>query len=157
MGRAFAARIGVTPAEERAFAGVMPALFEFLGIAQQTPGLSELLWRTLDLPSALSIVRNLGVRDVSFAFQGRETTRLDPRAWNLSAEKTAYLLPLDLKLNGHPSLVVKMVVTAPQPPRLVSGGIVAMVAESPSKPDKFVTFHLLSATRGAEVPAHGSH
>ena len=134
--------VQLTAEEERALAGAGPALESFFSIVQNTEGLSDILFKLVDLPSMWSIARNKGVV-VNFRFENEIKQR------NVAAGKLAiYEMPIALELNGQTALKFTMVATRPQPPLLASAGIMGLVAATPGAKDTYLAVQVISAKRG---------
>ena len=142
-GRELTNIIHLTVEEERALGGAGPALESYFTIVQQTEGLSDILFKLVDLPSMWSIARNKGV-DVNFHFGNKEIRERKVAAGN----PVAYEIPLALKLNGQAALQITIVATRPQPPLLTCAGITGLVATRPGAKDTWLAVQLLSAKRG---------
>jgi len=146
-GRKLADAVKLTPAEERAFGGSVPALLSFFNIVQQTPGLNAILFDILDLPPMWSLVRHGGVNSVNFRFQPYQVAAADATPWGLPAETPVYHFPMVLELDRHPALNLTLVVTPAHPPLLACAGIVGMLVERPGDQDTCLTLRVLSARR----------
>lgn len=134
--------VHLTAAEERALAGAGPALESFFSIVQNTEGLSDILFKLVDLPSMWSIARNKGVT-VNFRFKNEIKQR------DVGGGKFAiYEIPIALELNGQTALIFTMVATCPQPPLLASAGILGLVATRPGAKDTYLAVQVISAKRG---------
>jgi hypothetical protein len=134
--------IHFTVEEERALGGAGPALESYFTIVQQTEGLSDILFKLVDLPSMWSIARNRGVT-ANFEFGSKRI-----RERHVAAENPAvYEIPLALELNGQAALEITLVATRPQPPLLACAGIIGLVANRPGVKDTYLIVQLLSAKR----------
>jgi hypothetical protein len=134
--------VALTMEEERALAGTGPALESYFTIVQETEGLSDILFKLVDLPSMWSIARHKGMV-VNFRFLN-EIREREVKAGSLSI----YEIPLALELNGQRSLNITLVATTPRPPLLPCAGIMGLVATRPGATDSFLAVQVLSATRG---------
>ncbi|HEY3861527.1 MAG TPA: hypothetical protein VGO59_06520 [Verrucomicrobiae bacterium] len=141
------APLQLTAREERALAGWIPALTSYFGIIEETPNLSGILYKVLDLPSVWSMARNMGVK-ADIGLKHGEVTPVSVPGWGLPDEGALYALPITVKLNGRPALILTLIATAPRPPLLACGGIVGMVAENPADEENYLTLRVVSA-RGA--------
>lgn len=152
-GRKVAERLHITPVEERALAGGIPALVSYLNTVQQTPDLESILSEVLSWPSVWSVVKNCGITpEIQI---GHQVDRLGPLSlpdWDLLAGWRLYSLPIKVSLNRHDALILSMIVTAPQPPLLACGGIVGFLAENPDDPENYLTLRVISARCGEVVP-----
>ncbi len=137
--------------QERVVGGMFPALITFFNAAQTTPGIREIMWNVLELPSAWSLVKHGGKIVPNFTF-GNNISALAPAAWAMPDRRLFYLA-LDLALNEQPALRVSFVVTSPAPPLLNTAGIVGLVAQSPTKKDKRMDLQIIAAHRTAATPA----
>jgi hypothetical protein len=144
QGREMAARAKITPAQESGLLGAIPALLSYFEIVQHTPGLSDILYDLVDLPSAWSMIRSGGIKSVGIGFvKGSAPT--SPELWGLTESARVYQLPVYLDLNNHRALNLTFVVTSPTPPLLSSAGVVGLLAEKPDDPQKYLTLRVLSA------------
>jgi len=133
----------LSPDEQRALAGIIPALMSYFDIVQHTEGLEDLLTKLVKLPSVWSIVRNLGVTP-GFYF-GAKAIPANPADWDLPPATPVYYFPGELRLNGQPALNITFVVTTPHPPRLICGGVIGVLAEKPGDGDTYMTLRVISA------------
>jgi hypothetical protein len=129
--------VKLTPEEERALAGAIPALFSYFNIVQQTEGLSDILFELLDLPSMWSLLRRGGVTP-GFRFLKEVEKHGTP-------DNPVYQMPLMMELNGEPSLRITLTVTDPKPPLLTCGGVLGIVASKPGSKDSVLTLNIVSA------------
>jgi hypothetical protein len=144
--RAAAQLMQMTPAEERALAGGIPALYDYFGSVRQTPELDNIMFKVLSLPSVLSLVSNLGLSPgIAIASPRDRVCPLSLPAWNLPSPSPLYALSVAITLNKHPALTLTMIVTAPHPPFLVCGGIVGFLAENPDDPENYLTLRVINA------------
>ena len=125
--RATAEAAGVTVDDERAFAGLMPALAGFFSVAESTPGLREIMFEIVEKPSAWSLLKRGGRVEPFFSLNLEHVTVPPPRADG----REVYQLPVGLALNDRPALACTFEVTAPLPPLLTSAGIVTLTATPP--------------------------
>lgn len=133
--------------DEKAFAGSFVALLQFFMIAQETPGLKEIIWEIIDLPSVWSLARSLGKIKYGFDMGSVPVAELDPAGWKLPA-LPLYRYPFGLKLNDKPAVNCAFFATAPHPPLLTTAGIVGFTAHSPSHKDKHMLVQVIAAYRG---------
>lgn len=145
--KAQAEEIGLKPEDERAFAGSGPALISFFDIAQKTPGLREIMWEIIDLPSAWSVVKKGGRVDPYFDFDGHHLAALA----TLPNQPARYMLPVTLLLNRQPGLKIRFIVTSPRPPLLTTAGILTLYADHPTKPEKHAVIQVLGTRSGARA------
>jgi hypothetical protein len=146
-GRELATRLQFTPEQERGLIGSIPALMSYFEVVQNSPGLSDIFFNVVDLPSAWSILRNRGIKSVGILFARKGLMQTSAALWDLPESASAYHFPIDLHLNDHPALNLTFVVTSPQPPLLASAGVVGLLAEKPDDPEKYLTLRILSARR----------
>jgi hypothetical protein len=134
-----------TEAEQRALCATFPALFSYFNIVQHTEGLESLLRKLIELPSLWSIIRHGGVKaDFSFG-NGASPSLANPADWNLPPSETVYHFPWLLRLNDQPALKITLVVTRPQPPLLICGGVVGVLAENIEDEGTYMTLRVISA------------
>jgi len=141
-GRELTNIIHLTVEEERALGGAGPALESYFTIVQQTEGLSDILFKLIDLPSMWSIARNKGVT-ANFQFGHKKIRERQVEA----GSPAVYEIPLALELNGQDALHITLVATRPQPPLLACAGIMGLVATRPGAKDTWLAVQLLSAKR----------
>jgi hypothetical protein len=141
-GRELTNIVHLTIEEERALGGAGPALESYFTIVQQTEGLSDILFKLVDLPSMWSIARNKGVT-ANFQFGNKKIRERKVALGN----PAAYEIPLALELNGQAALHITIVATRPQPPLLACAGIMGLVATRPGAKDTWLAVQLLSAKR----------
>jgi len=139
------AAVHFTPEQDRALLGSVPALMSYVSVIQQSPGLSDILWKIVDAPSLWSVLWHGGVRGFDLAYLREETGLADPKMWSLPAAPF-YRLPLQVKINHQPALKVTMLVTAPHPPLLPCAGVVGLLAEKPDERDTYLTVRIVSAS-----------
>jgi len=144
-GKKLAAALNITPAEERALGGTYPALLSYFWTVDQTPGLEAILTRVADMPSIWSILRHGGIGSVEFQWRVRSLRTITLDGWELPGHSPVYFAPMQLLLNGHPTLNLTLVVTRPHPPLLACGGIVGVLAEKTGDPETFLTLRIISA------------
>jgi hypothetical protein len=143
-GRELTNIVQLTLEEERALGGAGPALESYFTIVQQTEGLSDILFKLVDLPSMWSIARNRGVT-ANFQFGNKEIRERQVEA----GSPAIYEIPLALELNGRAALHITLVATRPQPPLLACAGIMGLVAARPGAKDTWLAVQLLSAKRAS--------
>lgn len=144
----------ISPREEQIVGGMFPALVTFFNAAQTTPGIHDIMWTVLDLPSAWSILKRGGKIEPDFTF-GDNLSAVAPAAWAMP-DRPLFYLDLDLTLNEQPALQASFVVTSPAPPLLNTAGIVGLVAQSPTKKDKRMDLQVVAAHRAAPAQATNS-
>jgi hypothetical protein len=147
-GRKLAADLQLTPDQKRAILGAVPALMSYFNIVQQTPGLSDIFFKIVDLPSAWSLLRHAGVKGVGIQFKREYVGPADPSVWQSTAEHALFYLPLLARINDQPALDLTLVVTSPDPPLLSCAGVVGLLAERPGDKATYLTLHVLSARFG---------
>ena len=140
-GRIDAENAGLTPDDERGYAAIIPALDQFLGIAQHTPGLSELAYKVMDLPPIWAWVT---AGKTGFYWDGPRLQPAAGAAWGLPGT-TVYRAPMTYFLKNTPALNVVFVLAPAQPPLVTCAGIVELTATSPKHPEKSVDVRVLSA------------
>jgi hypothetical protein len=144
--RAAAALMHMTPAEERALAGGIPALYFYFNSVQDTPELDTILFKVLSLPSVWSLVKNVGLSPgITIGSPHERILPLALPGWNLPSPSLLYALSVEVTINKHPALALTMIVTDPHPPFLVCGGIVGFLAENPDDPENYLTLRVINA------------
>jgi hypothetical protein len=145
-GRKLAETAHITSDDERALCGSCPALLSYFDFAQHTPGLQDICFKVVDMPSVWSMIRHVGVT-ANLTFQTEQFHTADAFAWESSGNPLVYYFPILLELNRQPALKVTFVVTSPKPPLLGCGGIVGMLAEKPGDKETYLTLRVVSACR----------
>jgi len=143
-----AERFQFTADEERALAGSAPALMSYFEIVQRTAGLENILFKIVDLPSLWSMIRHGGV-NANIRMDSKHIAAASTTVLPLPTNPALYQYPLVLELNNQPALNITLIVTAPQPPLLSCGGIVAMVVERPGSQGAYMTLRVISARSSA--------
>ncbi len=144
--RAVANQMHMTPAEERAMAGGIPALFSYFNSVQETPELDSIMLKVISLPSVWSMVKNLGLSPgLALGFPRDRVGPVSLPAWGFPFRSSLYTLPLQINVNEHHALTLTMIVTDPHPPFLVCGGIVGFLAENPDDPENYLTLRVINA------------
>ncbi len=143
--KAAIAKTGITLDEERSYAAMMPALEEFLDLAQHTPGLEGLAYRIIDLPPIWSWITG---GTTGFLFDPSRFARFDGEPWGLPGT-TVYRAPLTYWLKGHAAANVVFSFAPADAPLLTCAGIVGMDASSPNHPEKHLELRVLAARRAA--------
>lgn len=144
--------IGLTREDERAFTSMMPALFAFFRVAQNAPGLSDILDELVDKPSLIwSFFRHGGALEPFFHNTMSGIRVLDSKLWR-TGEDPVYRFPVTVALNGKPTLTCALAVTSPYPPLLACGGIVAAAAEPTENDGRRLTIRVLATRRGTQKP-----
>lgn len=143
-GRKLAETAHITTDDERALCGSCPALLSYFNFAQHTPGLQDIFFKVVDMPSVWSMVRHVGV-SANLKFETEQFRAADAFAWEASGHAPVYYFPMQLDLNNQPALKLTLVVTAPKPPLLGCGGIVGMLAEKPGEKETYLTLRIISA------------
>jgi hypothetical protein len=145
-GRKLAESTHITSDDERALCGSCPALLSYFDFVQHTPGLQDICFKVVDMPSVWSMIRHVGVT-ANLTFETEQCRAADAFAWESSGNTPVYYFPILLKLNNQPALRVTFVVTSPKPPLLGCGGIVGMLAEKPGEKEMYLTLRVISARR----------
>ena len=147
-GRELKARLQLTEDRERAMIGAIPAMLSYFDVVRNSPGLSDIFFEVVDLPSAWSLLRNAGIRSAGLRFdKGAGQTKAS--LWELPESAPVYQFPMVLELNDQRALNLRFVVTSPDPPLLACAGVVGMLAEHPGDKDKYLTLRIVSARRFA--------
>jgi hypothetical protein len=125
------ARLAVSESEERSYAGFTPALLNFFSVANQTPGVREIVAEATDIPWWSIIAHGGKITKISLAmFPPFE--ELPPANWGLPPDAKVYSIGLQLRLQEQPALNCRLAVTAPRVPLLNSAGIVGLAAMRPN-------------------------
>jgi hypothetical protein len=145
-GRKLAEITHITSDDERALCGSCPALLSYFDLVQHTPGLQDICFKVVDMPSVWSMIRHVGVT-ANLTFQTEQFRAADSFAWKPAGNAPVFYFPMLLELNRQPALKVTFVVTSPKPPFLGCGGIVGMLAEKPGEKETYLTLRVISARR----------
>lgn len=136
-------KAGLTREDEESFAAIMPALDQFLALAKNTPGLSDLASKVIDLPPVWGWITG---GKTGFYWDAKAMEQLDGDAWGL-AGTTVYRVPMTYFLKNAVALKTVFVFAPSQPPLLTCAGIVELTATSPKHPEQSVNVRVLSARR----------
>lgn len=143
-----AARLQVTPDEERSVVGWIPALMCYFSTVEQTPNLKTILLKVLNMPSLWSFIRNRGM-NVFMGIDHDDVSPFSPVGWGLPSSSPVYALPTTLSINDHEALALTMIVAPPRPPLLACGGIIGLLAENPEDAENYMTIRIISAHGGS--------
>jgi hypothetical protein len=149
-GRKLAEVAHISTEDERALCGACPALLSYFNFAQHTPGLQDIFFKVVDMPSVWSMVRHVGV-SANLRFETEQFRGADAFAWQTSENAPDYYFPMSLDLNDRPALKLTLVVAAPKSPLLGCGGIVGMLGEKPGEKETYLTLRIVSARRMANA------
>ena len=133
----------LTREEQEAMAGAISTITSYLEIVKHTEGLEDLLSKLIKLPSMWYVVRHLGV--TANLYFGDSAFPANATDWDLPPGTPVYYVPCSLRLNDQPALKITVVVTKPNPPRLICGGIVGLLAEKIGDNDIYLTMRVVSA------------
>jgi hypothetical protein len=145
-GRKLAEELHVTETEQRALAGVGPALMSYFSIVQRTAGLEDIMFKIVDLPSLWSIIKHGGVT-ASFRMLSKQIAPAPATDWGLPETLPLYHLPFVMELNGQPALNITLAVTSPDSPLLPCAGVVGLMAKRPDDEKRFLILRVVSAKR----------
>lgn len=141
----------LSEAEERALFGFVPTLGAFLQTVQNTPGLREILWDLLKKPSVWTFLKHRGGIDLNLDLNGPDAVSpVEPLTWAPVATPLYRMSPV-LSIYGKPALRCALIVTAPRPPLLTTGGIIGLAATPPDSSDKRLDVRIV-AVRQAPAP-----
>lgn len=145
--------MAVTEAEERAYAGFIPSMFDFFKIASQTPGVREIVFEILDVPWWSLVAHGGRISDIYFELLG-PFDELPAAAWGLPSEARVYSMGLRLHLLGKPALNCRLALTVPRVPLLNCAGIVGFAAMRPNGkgPQLMIRVMAAKAASTAHVP-----
>lgn len=143
-GKKTVAEMQLSAEEQRAIAGSFLALMSYVHIIQETPGLDDIFYKVVKLPSLWSVVSHLGV-SVSLDLQRDFVAPAEEKNWNLAPGTRCYTFPLALRINKQPALTTTLVVAPARPPLLECGGIVGLLAEKPTDPKTYLILRIVSA------------
>jgi hypothetical protein len=145
--------LAVTETEERAYAGFIPAMFDFFKIASQTPGVREIVFEILDVPWWSIVTHGGRISDIHFELLG-PFDELPAAAWGLPPDARVYSMGLRLYLLGKPALNCRLALTVPHVPLLNCAGIVGFAAMRPNGkgPQLMIRVMAAKAAATAHVP-----
>ncbi len=130
----------------------LQSLFALMGIVVRDDHLSEILWQVVRKPSLLSIILHLGAK-VSLQPRFADTVRAAGLPRHLAAQQPAgmpsWVVPFTVTVNDSPALYADLLVTGPNPPRMLCGGILGLTARHPDDPELRFELTLLAARRAA--------
>lgn len=150
-GRKVVAARGITPDDERALAGSIPALTSYFSVVQETKGLGDIMESVVDAPSLWSVIKHNGV-SADIGFDTKRFASVNPEPWGVSTGPLTYDFAVNLHLNNHLAAYVTFVVTTPRPPLLTCGGIIGFLVENPNDPGNFLTLRIVSARKAIKRP-----
>jgi hypothetical protein len=143
--RPLAEKLGVTPDDERAVVGLVPALFAFFDVVIKTPGLKEIFFEMVDKVSlGWSVLTHRGNVEPTFGFDSNNVGIMDTARWGVHLPPT-YDLTIPLALNGKPALTCRFMATRPEPPLLVTAGIIGLYAKNPRDAGRELVIRALAA------------
>lgn len=143
-----AERLGVTAEDERAVVGLVPALFAFFDVVIKTPGLKEIFFEMLDkLSLGWSVLTHGGNMQPTFGFNSEDIAVMDTSRWAANLPP-AYDLMIPLALNGKPAVTCRFMATRPDPPLLVSAGIIGLHVKNPRDARRELVIRLVAARPG---------
>jgi len=148
----FVTEVGLTEADERSIAATVPMLSEFARIMAETPGLREVLFSVMEKPSLWSIVSRFGRLEADFRFRSSEVGVSTGSPLGFEGAGVCYVVPFDFIVNGTRTLDCTTLVARGHPPLRLCGGVVAVVASSPEKPDVRLVARVIAARPGASGP-----
>ncbi|HEX6811316.1 MAG TPA: hypothetical protein VF384_06815 [Planctomycetota bacterium] len=127
-------------------------LMSLLTVVQEDDALAEYFWQVVEKPSIWSVITGFGVKATfSMPFEKSvPATNLPP---DLPAPGRAFVVPMQIDVNGSPALFLEVVATDAARPYSLCGGIVAAVARHPTNPDVTLELQLLAARLGEEDKA----
>lgn len=149
-GKAAAASIHLTPAEERLAFSVFFSLRAFFEAAIKIEALQDVLAQVMVRPSAWSVATNLGLKS-NFVYGWHQVRSIRDTQTGLNLP--TYRLPLNVSLNGVPAFNAVIQVTDPRPPLEVSAGILAINVEHPTDATKHLSIQVLAARRPSAAKA----
>ncbi len=135
-------------AQRRASLGWM-SLFCIAQSLARNELLEEMLWKTVEKPSLLSMLFGGLSMEISIRTDAaitRRTAVLEP-----DLTSPALSIPLRLSQGGRPLLDFDALVIPLEPPLGLCGGVVAIDARNPNRPDVNVHVRLLAARRGERL------
>ena len=143
-----AAKAGWTEENDRAFAGTMPALFEFVTVILKTPAMAEIMWEVVDVPWMSMVGRKGKMPSINFQYEPNQVRRLGIRSGESTEYRDLYVVPFKFMLNGKLALNVELVVRKPEGAARLAAGVVALEARDPRDASKRVLVKFLGFTDG---------
>jgi len=101
-------------------------------------------------PTVLSFLLNAGVR-ISVRGDLNSLAVEDRPLPGLGGGRTAYRFPIDLEMNKEAVMRCVMIVSAPQSPYTLCGGVVGLEGAQIQNPSKRFVMRLLAARRGVDT------
>jgi hypothetical protein len=141
----------LTPEEDRALGGAIPALLSYVDVIQHTEGLEDIMLRVIEKPSIWSVIEHLGV-SADLMFDAKHLGPADLTPFGIGGHSSAYYFPMLFKLNHRLALTVTFLVTDSRPPLLSCGGIVGLLAERPGDKETYLTLRIISARCAPAAP-----
>jgi len=121
------------------------ALLAVMQAVQEEKLLADLLWEVVEPPSVLGVLLNAGVAAVvraDLASSKAGQLVLDGRTHE--GERA----PIAILVNGEPAMFAELVAVAPSSPFTMSGGILRISGQHPSRPSRRLEIQLVAARRG---------
>jgi hypothetical protein len=120
------------------------AMMALLNVVQEDDALADHFWKVVEKPSLWSVITGFGVRaSLTMAFE--KSVPVAMPSPNLPAAERAFVVPLQIDVNGSPALLVDVVVIDSARPFAICGGIVAATARHPTRSDTRLELQLLGA------------
>lgn len=139
----------ISEEEDRAYAGSLLPLWEFLQICNQTPGLRSILMKVVKLPTPMSMLVNGFETRYNFEYGSWDRYHRLPGI-GPSATSMLYSYPVTLNIYEKPSLKLRFFAMKPHPPLNLSSGFFGLVASSPDKPEKRIVIRVIHGQRGTQ-------
>ncbi len=150
-----ATQLGWSEEDDRAFAGTLPALLEFLTTILQTPSMAEVFWEITDVPWFAVLKRKGKIPEIGFTTDFRGLNQIDfgPKApLDFAA---VYRLPYALKLAGKEALDVSLIVRKPVGALALTAGVIGIEARDPRDATKRAMVRLVGVS-SSEIRADGA-
>lgn len=120
-----------------------------LGVMANNDALRPILWAVVERPSFWSLLTGFG--QIELSFQIEDDVVPERKACTLPAFSEpvqAYRVPFVLFVNDELALRLALTVCPPDPPFLITGGVLLGEGEHPRDPERTVRIELVSSTRG---------
>lgn len=137
---------------EPVYLRAVSSLLALFAIVSSDAVLGDVFWSVVRPPSTWSVVTNLGVSVSLSPYFSRCAPVLEQPA-HLPRSADAYAVPIVIEVNDESALHAELLVTAPDPPLHLCGGITAIRATHPTDAELEMSMVLLAARCGPRVEA----
>ncbi len=121
-------------ASERAFVGAVPSLTEFFKIVTETDGLKDILIKLIPKSKLLGLLNPFSKKGIQFNYGSPVPYQIDGAPFKLGLD-TIGVIPVTLSIGEEPLLNLLFYTTDPSYEWKACAGVVALSAQSASKPN----------------------